>query len=112
KSIAEDLLTDETHVTFTLTSYFIGIAVGQLAYGPIVDKYGRKKPLIAGLTIYILAALGCALSYNIDMMILMRLLQGLGGCVGMVADRKSTRLNSSHVKISYAVFCLKKKKTE
>jgi len=86
QSIAEDLITDEKHVTFTLTSYFIGIAVGQLVYGPIVDKYGRKKPLIAGLTIYILAALGCAWSFNIDMMILMRLLQGLGGCVGMVAS--------------------------
>lgn len=86
KNIAEDLLTDEKHVTFTLTSYFIGIAVGQLVYGPIVDKYGRKKPLIAGLLIYILAALGCAWSYNIEMMILMRLLQALGGCVGMVAS--------------------------
>lgn len=40
KNIAEDLLTDEKHVTFILTSYFVGIAVGQLVYGPIVDKYG------------------------------------------------------------------------
>lgn len=86
KNIAEDLLTDEKHVTFTLTSYFFGIAVGQLVYGPIVDKYGRKKPLIVGLLIYILAALGCAWSFNIDMMIVMRLMQALGGCVGMVAS--------------------------
>lgn len=86
KNIAEDLLTDEKQVTFTLTSYFIGIAVGQLLYGPIVDKYGRKKPLIAGLFIYVLAALGCAWSYNIEMMIIMRLMQALGGCVGMVAS--------------------------
>lgn len=86
KNIAEDLLTDEKHVTFTLTSYFVGIAVGQLVYGPIVDKYGRKRPLIAGLLIYILAALGCAWSFSIDMMILMRLMQALGGCVGMVAS--------------------------
>lgn len=86
KNIAEDLLTDEKHVTFTLTSYFFGIAVGQLVYGPIVDKYGRKKPLIVGLLIYILAALGCAWSFSIDMMIVMRLMQALGGCVGMVAS--------------------------
>jgi DHA1 family bicyclomycin/chloramphenicol resistance-like MFS transporter len=86
KNIAEDFATDEKHVTFTLTSYFIGIALGQLVYGPIVDKYGRKKPLIVGLLIYVLAALGCAVSFNIDMMILMRLMQALGGCVGMVAS--------------------------
>src|SRR5690606_34403648 len=72
KNIAEDLFTDEKHVTFTLTSYFVGIALGQLVYGPIVDKYGRKKPLIVGLLIYILAALGCAWSFSIDMMIVMR----------------------------------------
>lgn len=86
KTIAEDFGTDEKHVAFTLTSYFIGIAVGQLIYGPIVDKYGRKKPLLAGLFIYIIAALGCALSPNIETMIGMRLLQALGGCVGMVAS--------------------------
>ncbi|MBX9449253.1 MAG: multidrug effflux MFS transporter [Taibaiella sp.] len=83
--IAEDMNTDEKHVAFTLTSYFIGIAVGQLIYGPIVDKYGRKKPLITGLLIYVGASLACALSPNIESMILMRLLQALGGCVGMVA---------------------------
>lgn len=86
KRIAENFGTDERHVTFTLTSYFIGIAVGQLVYGPIVDKYGRKKPLLAGLLIYVLAAIGCALSPNIETMIGMRLLQALGGCVGMVAS--------------------------
>lgn len=84
--IAEDFGTDEKHVAFTLTSYFVGIAVGQLLYGPIVDKYGRKKPLLAGLLIYTVAAVGCALSANIETMIGMRLLQALGGCVGMVAS--------------------------
>ena len=84
--IAEDLGTDEKHVAFTLTSYFTGIAVGQLIYGPIVDKYGRKKPLLAGLLIYSIAALGCGLSLDIGTMIGMRLLQALGGCVGMVAS--------------------------
>lgn len=86
QQIASDLGTDEKHVAFTLTSYFIGIAAGQLIYGPVVDKYGRKRPLLVGLGIYIVAALGCALSPNIESMILMRLLQALGGCVGMVAS--------------------------
>lgn len=86
KKIAEDFGTDEKHVAFTLTSYFVGIAVGQLIYGPVVDKYGRKKPLLVGLMIFAIAALGCALSTNIETMIAMRLLQALGGCVGMVAS--------------------------
>lgn len=84
--IADALQTDESHVAFTLTSYFIGIAIGQLVYGPIVDKYGRKKPLLFGLLVYIFAAMGCALSFSIEMMIVMRLFQALGGCVGMVAS--------------------------
>lgn len=84
--IAEDLNTHEQQVTFTLTSYFIGIAIGQLLYGPIVDKYGRKKPLLFGLVLYVVAALGCAFSTSIEMMIWMRFVQALGGCVGMVAS--------------------------
>lgn len=86
KRIAEDFSTDENHVAFTLTSYFIGIALGQLYYGPIVDKYGRKKPMIFGLSVYVLAAIGCALSPTIEVMMAMRFLQALGGCVGMVAS--------------------------
>src|SRR5699024_12136371 len=65
--IAEDFNTSENQVAFTMTSYFLGISLGQLAYGPLVDKYGRKKPLQAGLIIYLIAALGCALSYSIEM---------------------------------------------
>lgn len=96
--IAEDLYTDEQHVAFTLTSYFIGIAIGQLVYGPIVDKYGRKNPLLFGLSVYILAALGIAFSTSIDMMIGMRFLQALGGCVGMVA---STAIISDVYEVEY-----------
>lgn len=86
QQIARDFGTNEKAVAFTLTSYFIGIAAGQLIYGPIVDKYGRKKPLIFGLLVYSIAALGCSLSPDIESMTLMRLLQALGGCVGMVAS--------------------------
>lgn len=84
--IADALGTDESRVAFTLTSYFFGIAIGQLIYGPVVDKYGRKKPLLFGLFLYAVSAVGCALSSSIEMMIVMRLFQALGGCVGMVAS--------------------------
>ncbi|MBC9798620.1 multidrug effflux MFS transporter [Sinomicrobium weinanense] len=84
-AIAEDLKTDEAHVSLTLTTYFIGISVGQLFYGPLLDRFGRKKPLLIGLVIYALAAIGCALSPDVWWLIGMRLVLALGGCVGMVA---------------------------
>src|SRR5690606_41819636 len=77
--IAESFGTDESHVAFTLTSYFFGIAIGQLIYGPAVDKYGRKNPLLFGLFLCVVSALGSAVSYSIEMMITMRLFQALGG---------------------------------
>lgn len=90
-AIAKDLNTDVASVGLTLTSYFIGISVGQLIYGPLVDRYGRKKPLLIGLAIYLVAALGCAFSPNINWLIALRLILALGGCVGMVASRAIIR---------------------
>lgn len=86
QKIAQEFITTESKVAFTLTSYFFGIAIGQLIYGPLVDRYGRKRPLIIGLLIYVLAAIGCGMSNSIEMLIIMRLIQALGGCVGMVAS--------------------------
>ncbi|MEX2512306.1 MAG: multidrug effflux MFS transporter [Cyclobacteriaceae bacterium] len=90
-SIAEALKTDISKVQLSLTSYLIGIAIGQLFYGPLLDKYGRKKPLYAGLSIYILASVGCALTASVDALITMRFLQAIGGCVGMVAAQALVR---------------------
>ena len=84
--IADDLGTTEREVTFTLTSYFTGIAAGQLVYGPIVDKYGRKKPLLIGLSIYIIAAILIAVSSSVHFMIGFRFVQALGACAGIVAS--------------------------
>lgn len=90
-SIANGLNTTISHVAFSLTSYFIGISVGQLFYGPITDKYGRKKPLLIGLALFFVASVGCALSPNIDWLIAMRVIMALGGCVGMVVSRAVVR---------------------
>ena len=90
-SIENGLNTDISHVAFSLTSYFIGISVGQLFYGPITDKYGRKKPLLIGLALFFVASVGCALSPNIDWLIAMRVIMALGGCVGMVVSRAVVR---------------------
>src|SRR6187431_1044775 len=60
--IARSLKTSVAQVTLSLSSFFIGISVGQLIYGPLLERFGRKKPLYAGLFIYLLASVGCAFS--------------------------------------------------
>ncbi|KAB7731139.1 Bcr/CflA family efflux MFS transporter [Rudanella paleaurantiibacter] len=90
-AIANDLNTTIDKVQFSLTAYFFGIAAGQLLYGPLLDRFGRKMPLYAGLGLYLLASVGCAFTHSIEMLVLMRLLQALGGCVGMVAAQALVR---------------------
>lgn len=90
-AIAQDLRTSIAQVQLSLTAYLIGISVGQLLYGPLLDRFGRKLPLYAGLALYVLASVGCAGSSSIDMLIAMRLLQALGGCVGLVAAQALVR---------------------
>lgn len=89
--MAGDLNTSVEKIQLSLTSYFIGVAIGQMIYGPLLDKFGRKKPLIAGLVIYIAASLFCAVTNSADYLILFRLIQALGGCCGMVASRAMVR---------------------
>src|SRR5690554_6290954 len=89
--IARDLDTSISDIQWTLTSYLVGIAIGQLFYGPLLDKFGRKKPLYMGLAIYILASIACAFTPSVDHFILMRFFQALGGCVGMVAAQALVR---------------------
>jgi len=89
--IAKGLHTTVADVTLSLSSFFIGISFGQLLYGPLLERFGRKKPLYAGLCIYLIASVGCALAASVNALIVLRLLQALGGCVGMVAARAMVR---------------------
>ncbi|GAB4010801.1 multidrug effflux MFS transporter [Spirosoma migulaei] len=90
-AIARDLHTSISQVQLSLTAYLVGISVGQLLYGPLLDRYGRKLPLYAGLVVYLLASIGCAFSTSIETLIAMRLLQALGGCVGLVSAQALVR---------------------
>jgi DHA1 family bicyclomycin/chloramphenicol resistance-like MFS transporter len=90
-AIARDLRTDVAHVGLTLTSYFIGLSMGQLVFGPVIDRYGRKKPLMVGLFVYILAAVGCTFSPSIYYLIGLRLFLAMGCCVGMVGGSSVIR---------------------
>jgi DHA1 family bicyclomycin/chloramphenicol resistance-like MFS transporter len=89
--IAKGLHSTVASVTLSLSSFFIGISAGQLLYGPLLERYGRKKPLYIGLIAYLVASIGCALAASVNALIILRLLQALGGCVGMVAARAMVR---------------------
>lgn len=86
-TIANDFSTTVENVQLSLTSFFVGIAIGQLIYGPLLDKYGRKRPLLVGLAIYIGTTLLCLFTRDIEHLIFLRFLQALGSCAGMVASR-------------------------
>ncbi len=75
----------------TVAAFFIGMAAGQLFYGPLSDRIGRRPPLLAGLIAYVLATLGCALAPTESVLIVMRVAQALAGCAGMVIARAIVR---------------------
>jgi DHA1 family bicyclomycin/chloramphenicol resistance-like MFS transporter len=89
--IALDLNTTIPRVGLSLTTYFFGLTLGQLFYGPLVDRFGRRKPLFIGLTLYTISTILCAFSPTVDWLILSRLFLALGGCVGMVVSRAIVR---------------------
>ena len=90
-AIASELNSSISKVSLTLTSYFIGISLGQLIYGPLLDRFGRKKPLMIGLGLYFITSTVCIFVPSIEALIGLRFLQALGGCVGMVATRAIVR---------------------
>ncbi len=75
----------------TMSIYIMGLAFGQLAYGPLSDRFGRRPVLMAGLVLYALAGLGAALVSDVHSLIVLRLLQALGGCAGLVIGRAIVR---------------------
>ncbi|PYB75945.1 multidrug effflux MFS transporter [Pseudomonas soli] len=86
-AMAHAFATDEKHVQATLAAYFLGLSLGQLAYGPVADRFGRRIPLLFGVGLFTVASLACAYAPNLDSLILARFVQALGGCAGMVLSR-------------------------
>ncbi|MGH4027914.1 Bcr/CflA family multidrug efflux MFS transporter [Actinomycetota bacterium Odt1-20B] len=89
-------VTDSLHapaatIQLTLTACLLGMALGQLVVGPMSDKWGRRRPLLAGLLVYIVATAICALAPNAELLIAFRLLQGLAGAAGIVIARAVVR---------------------
>lgn len=83
--IAKDFGTTANRISLSITSYFIGFAIGQLLYGPLLDRFGRTKPLYYGLFVFILACIACMLSKSVEMLVVARFIQAISGCVAGVA---------------------------
>jgi len=89
--IARQLGASTAQVQLTISSYLIGFAVGQIVYGPVSDRHGRKPVLLAAVALYCAASLACALATSIEMLIAARFAQALGGSGGIVLARAIVR---------------------
>lgn len=90
-AIGADLNTDVAATQATLTAFFLAFGLAQLIYGPLADQVGRKPPIYAGVSIFILGAIGCALAPTIGWLTLFRFIQGLGAAAVMVIPRAIIR---------------------
>ncbi|MFC8081918.1 multidrug effflux MFS transporter [Streptomyces sp. NPDC057340] len=78
-------------VQLTLTACLAGMALGQIVVGPMSDKWGRRRPLLAGLAVYVVATALCAVAPNVELLVAFRLVQGLAGAAGIVIARAVVR---------------------
>jgi MFS transporter, DHA1 family, multidrug resistance protein len=91
QAIARDLRATPAQVQLTLAVFFVALGIGQAFYGPISDRFGRRRPLCFGLGLYVLASAGCASARSIEALVAWRFAQALGGCAGMVIARAVVR---------------------
>lgn len=90
-AVAAALHTSAARVSLSLSSYFAGLAASQLFYGPLLDRFGRKRPLYAGLALFMAASLLCLGSRTVEWLIALRFVQAVGGCAAAVAAMAMVR---------------------
>ncbi len=90
-TIARELGSSATLLQLTLSAFFVGFALGQFGTGPLIDRFGRKRPLLVGLALFALASVGCALVDSAEWLIAFRFLQALGGSIAVVVPRAVVR---------------------
>jgi len=95
-SIARSLHGTASGAQLTVSAFFIGVSFGQLFYGPLSDRQGRRWPLLMGVALYLAATIGCMLSTTMPALIAFRVLQALGACAGMVIARAVVRDRFAH----------------
>ena len=89
--IAADLASPESSIQLTITAFLMGLFIGMLFYGPLSDKYGRRPLLIGGISLYLLASLGCILASDANQLVALRFVQALGGAAASVLGRVVVR---------------------
>ncbi len=85
--LAESFSTTPGHIQLTLSVFLIGLAIGQGIYGPLLDRFGRRKPLLIGIAIFIAGSLLAAIAPSIEWLLAARLLQAIGASAGLVVPR-------------------------
>ena len=113
QQIGESLgVENENHRQYVITAYFAGMAFALLAYGPASDRFGRRSPLLFGLTVYVLAAFAAAFSPNFETLLALRFIQGVGAAstrviaVSMVRDRFGGRRMAEIMSLIFMVFMI------
>ncbi len=94
--IARDFAVSPAAVQLTFTAFFVGMALGQLYYGPLSDRVGRRPAILLGCSVYVVASLLCALAPSIEWLVAGRFAQALGCCAGMVVARAVVRDRYDH----------------
>ncbi len=89
--MARDLGTDTARVQMTLSAFVVGFAVMQLGYGPLSDRFGRRRVIMGGVVLYVAASLFCVVAPTIETLIAGRFVQALGACCGPVVGRAVVR---------------------
>ena len=89
--IQQDLQTTTAMVQLSLAAYFAGLGLTQIFYGPIADRFGRRRPLFVGMAVYVTASFACAVAPNIEMLVAARFFQAAGGAAGPVISRAVVR---------------------
>lgn len=90
-AISQSLGSDESEIQLTISSFLAGLFIGMLFYGPLSDKFGRRPLLMGGISLYVLASIGCGFARSADELVLLRFLQALGGGAASVLGRAIVR---------------------
>ncbi|WP_284278647.1 multidrug effflux MFS transporter, partial [Sphingobium jiangsuense] len=95
--MAQALAADSGAVQRTLSAFFLGLAVAQIPMGSLGDRFGRRRPLMGGLLLFMATSLACAMTTDLDQLVMLRFLQGMAACAGTSSVRAMIRdMHSGH----------------